>query len=266
MSEFLTFAEWKTLYNVPANYTLSQIFPAALGISDIDDYFVPIVLNASMPAQTSYGNYQIYGFNAIDGSESLVFMGSAVVWTEVYFQFPSDYVEGDYHAFNNGKVLLGTSLTSGLPQAYGLGYSEVPATMTVWDYTETQVGELFEITYNESLCLKLFGATAFMFFLVDKSGYQEPSQTGYANSYVVQNFPVNYDVFAPIRDEYALACEVTDVYGHDPHEIAQLPPPTHLTTSHVTSNSARVHWESVENASGYKVEYRASGTSNWTEG
>lgn len=41
--------------------------------------------------------------------------------------------------------------------------------------------------------------------------------------------------------------------------------PTGLNATNVTSNSARISWNAVENASGYKVEYRRQGDTTWNE-
>ena len=41
--------------------------------------------------------------------------------------------------------------------------------------------------------------------------------------------------------------------------------PTGLYADNVTSDSARVSWTAVENASGYKVEYRKQGDTTWNE-
>ena len=41
--------------------------------------------------------------------------------------------------------------------------------------------------------------------------------------------------------------------------------PTNLAASNITDTSATLSWGAVTNASGYKVEWRASGTSSWNE-
>ena len=41
--------------------------------------------------------------------------------------------------------------------------------------------------------------------------------------------------------------------------------PTGLYADNITSDSARVSWNAVENATDYKVEYRVQGATNWTE-
>ena len=41
--------------------------------------------------------------------------------------------------------------------------------------------------------------------------------------------------------------------------------PTGLNADNITSDSARVSWTAVENASGYKVEYRRQGDTTWNE-
>ena len=56
---------------------------------------------------------------------------------------------------------------------------------------------------------------------------------------------------------------VTFVYT--PQTSEPLATPTNLHTTNVTSTGARLHWNSVENAEDYKVEYRQYGQTNWTE-
>lgn len=41
--------------------------------------------------------------------------------------------------------------------------------------------------------------------------------------------------------------------------------PTGLYADNITSNSARTNWQAVENASNYKVQYKAAGDTVWTE-
>jgi hypothetical protein len=51
-------------------------------------------------------------------------------------------------------------------------------------------------------------------------------------------------------------------------EIPQTTPlstPTGLYADNITSDSAKVSWTAVENASGYKVEYRRQGDTTWNE-
>lgn len=73
---------------------------------------------------------------------------------------------------------------------------------------------------------------------------------------------------------YISARTPTDSTNYDgsvytsPVSIATLAPlsaPTGLTHDQVTSNSARVGWNAVTNATDYKVEYRVQGATNWTE-
>ena len=44
-----------------------------------------------------------------------------------------------------------------------------------------------------------------------------------------------------------------------------LPTPTGLYADNITSDSARTNWQAVENASNYKVQYKAAGDTVWTE-
>ena len=41
--------------------------------------------------------------------------------------------------------------------------------------------------------------------------------------------------------------------------------PTGLNATNITSDSARTNWQAVENASNYKVQYKAAGDTVWTE-
>jgi hypothetical protein len=47
-------------------------------------------------------------------------------------------------------------------------------------------------------------------------------------------------------------------------QLPKLPAPTGLTKDNVTATSARVGWNAVSNATGYKVEYRPVGNATWT--
>lgn len=49
------------------------------------------------------------------------------------------------------------------------------------------------------------------------------------------------------------------------HETPQLSTPTGLYADNITSDSARTNWQAVENASNYKVQYKAAGDTVWTE-
>lgn len=55
------------------------------------------------------------------------------------------------------------------------------------------------------------------------------------------------------------------VYAIENRAVVQLATPTNLHTSNVTSTGARLHWNSVENAVDYKVEYRRQGDTTWNE-
>ena len=48
-------------------------------------------------------------------------------------------------------------------------------------------------------------------------------------------------------------------------DATPLSTPTGLNATNVTSNSARTNWQAVENASNYKVQYKAAGDTVWTE-
>ena len=55
------------------------------------------------------------------------------------------------------------------------------------------------------------------------------------------------------------------VYAIENRAVVQLVTPTNLHTTNITSTGARLHWNSVENAEDYKVEYRQYGQTNWIE-
>ena len=56
------------------------------------------------------------------------------------------------------------------------------------------------------------------------------------------------------------------VFDYPAYNPAQpLSTPTGLYADNITSDSARVSWTAVENASGYKVEYRRQGDTTWNE-
>ena len=63
-------------------------------------------------------------------------------------------------------------------------------------------------------------------------------------------------------------CEVEGVSGTPYYwrlPTTPLATPTGLNATNVTSNSARTNWQAVENASNYKVQYKAAGDTVWTE-
>lgn len=47
--------------------------------------------------------------------------------------------------------------------------------------------------------------------------------------------------------------------------LPHLSTPTGLNADNIKSNSARTNWQAVENASNYKVQYKAAGDTVWTE-
>lgn len=51
----------------------------------------------------------------------------------------------------------------------------------------------------------------------------------------------------------------------DPSTLTPLATPTGLNADQITSNSARTNWQAVENASNYKLQYKAAGDTVWTE-
>lgn len=54
-------------------------------------------------------------------------------------------------------------------------------------------------------------------------------------------------------------------YYQELQPSSPLSTPTGLNADNITSNSATISWTAVENASGYKVEYRRQGDTTWNE-
>ena len=54
-------------------------------------------------------------------------------------------------------------------------------------------------------------------------------------------------------------------YIWEPSQAEPLSTPTGLYADNITSDSARTNWQAVENASNYKVQYKAAGDTVWTE-
>lgn len=75
----------------------------------------------------------------------------------------------------------------------------------------------------------------------------------------VQN---GYDTPLAVRYADALSSGVTYPFLLP---AAPLATPTGLNADNITSNSARTNWQAVENASNYKVQYKAAGDTVWTE-
>lgn len=65
-------------------------------------------------------------------------------------------------------------------------------------------------------------------------------------------------------DNYARSSFTSSVSRITP-DSPVLPYPTGLYTDQITGNSARTNWQAVENASNYKVQYKAAGDTVWTE-
>ena len=95
-----------------------------------------------------------------------------------------------------------------------------------------------------------------LFMLVYGTGYDSTIQQ--YESYINKSMPEGADA---LFDSLA-----TDGYPVFIRSTAQpLPTPTGLNATNVTSNSARTNWQAVENASNYKVQYKAAGDTVWTE-
>lgn len=59
--------------------------------------------------------------------------------------------------------------------------------------------------------------------------------------------------------------DTDSLYIWEAPQSTPLSTPTGLYADNITSDSARVSWTAVENASGYKVEYRRQGDTTWNE-
>lgn len=95
-----------------------------------------------------------------------------------------------------------------------------------------------------------------LFMLVNGTGY-DPTFRDY-ESYLIRAMPEGADA---LFDSLA-----TDGYPVFIRPTAQpLPTPTGLNADNITSNSATISWNAVENASDYKVEYRRQGDTTWNE-
>lgn len=76
------------------------------------------------------------------------------------------------------------------------------------------------------------------------------------------NFPNRQGMTPPLQadiDEDYLA------YFQEVSNKQPLPTPTGLYADNITSDSATTHWTGDENASNYKVQYKAAGDTVWTE-
>lgn len=84
-------------------------------------------------------------------------------------------------------------------------------------------------------------------------------------------FPDSYDYrFKEWRQNTGSAADTRfDSYSYyvwkDPSTLTPLSTPTGLNADQITSNSATISWNAVENATDYKVEYRRQGDTTWNE-
>ena len=65
--------------------------------------------------------------------------------------------------------------------------------------------------------------------------------------------------------EYYCAVDKRNVNYYWAPVTTPLSTPTGLYADNITSDSARTNWQAVENASNYKVQYKAAGDTVWTE-
>ena len=85
-----------------------------------------------------------------------------------------------------------------------------------------------------------------------------------ANDYQ-QYTPEQLDAMALEKYEVMPLEMNTQYYWSLYNPATPLSTPTGLYADNITSDSARVSWTAVENASGYKVEYRRQGDTTWNE-
>ena len=128
---------------------------------------------------------------------------------------------------------------------------------TIYYSSTSYTGVLFYKSPNQnwSLISQMFEDPGYKRFLwlLDK-----------ANDYH-QYTPEQLDALALEKYEVMPLSLNTQYYWSLYNQATPLSTPTGLNADNITSNSARVSWTAVENASGYKVEYRRQGDTTWNE-
>lgn len=77
--------------------------------------------------------------------------------------------------------------------------------------------------------------------------------------------PEQLDAMALEKYEVMPLSMNTQYYWSLYNPTTPLSTPTGLYADNITSDSARTNWQAVENASNYKVQYKAAGDTVWTE-
>lgn len=80
-------------------------------------------------------------------------------------------------------------------------------------------------------------------------------------------YVVGFKGFPSVTDSatYLPSLENTASFEYEAKSLITLDTPTNLAASNITDTSATLSWGAVTNASGYLVEWRASGASSWNE-
>lgn len=254
-AEFITFEQFKTENNIPANATLSQILPSALGIADADSYGVPIVLKSTLTGNVAVGNWIIKNPKiATNAAETLVLGSDFQVYLEIR-------TPGFFDQWNpSGYAIAATTLKESLPQNYNLGfYRFVNYGVAAWDQTSTYDSVLYDFTLGEADCNRLYGGTAYWLFIY-KDGNSKPTSASYCET--ITDGYTNYYNYA-ICD--AMVAELNEIIYDAQGTPTPLSTPTGLYADQITSDSATISWNAVENATDYKVEYRRQGDTTWNE-
>lgn len=78
-------------------------------------------------------------------------------------------------------------------------------------------------------------------------------------------YVVGFKAFPSVADSatYLPSLENTASFEYEAPTLITLDTPTNLAASNITDTSATLSWNAVANASGYVVEWRASGASSW---
>lgn len=266
-AQFITFAEFKTKLGIPANTPLSQIIPSSLGISNIDSYWTPIIIESIVPPSNNVSSdgstlsWRGNEFIVTQGSVTTVIGSGWDSGIEIAFPHPIEYhYDDEFNGFGSGYAIIATTATGSLPTNYGLGFANFNGEFYLWDVTENYISTWVELSYSGTRNNYVIGAHSYMFFLIHPGNYTPPSSITSAEPYIL-SVHANYDAYAPLIEG------VADSATPDPilPPTQPLSAPTGLTHDQVTSSSARVGWNAVTNAEDYKVEYRQYGQTNWIE-
>lgn len=256
-AEFITFEQFKTENNIPANATLSQILPSALGISNADSFGVPIVLKTTLPGNVEAGNWIIKNPKIGTYDSNTVVLGSDF---EVFLEIrtPGFFDQGEWDV--SGYAIAATTLKESLPQNYNLGfYTFSNYAVGAFEQTSTYDSVLYDITLGEADCNRIYGGTAYWLFIY-KDRNSKPTSALYSFMEVFEY--TNYFNLA-VCD--AMVAELNGIKYDAQGTPTPLATPTGLYADNITSDSATTHWTGDANASNYKVQYKAAGDTVWTE-